>query len=82
MEDSYVLELLEPKFKDFHLVYCGYAQCEARHSYGPATVQTISSTISWRGRVYIRWVAEVSAFRRTGIFNRAGDADILSGGQG
>ena len=37
MEDSYVLELLEPKFKDFHLVYCGYAQCEARHSYGPAT---------------------------------------------
>ena len=32
MEDSYVLELLEPKFKDFHLVYCGYAQCEARHS--------------------------------------------------
>ena len=37
MEDSYVLELTEPKFKDFHLVYCGYAQCEACHSYGPAT---------------------------------------------
>ena len=51
MEDSYVLELLEPKFKDFHLVYCGYAQCEARHSYGPATRPK-----------YIRWVGGSISF--------------------
>lgn len=37
MEDSYVLQLLEPKFKEFHLCFCGYAQCEPLHSYGPAT---------------------------------------------
>lgn len=36
MEDSYVLQLQEPKFKEFHLCFCGYAQCEALHNYGPA----------------------------------------------
>lgn len=25
MEDAYVLQLLEPKFKEFHLLFCGYA---------------------------------------------------------
>ena len=37
MEDSYVLQLLEPKFKEFHLCFCGFAQCEPLHSYGPAS---------------------------------------------
>ena len=37
MEDAYVLQLLEPKFKEFHLLFCGYAECEPLHSYGPAT---------------------------------------------
>lgn len=37
MEDSYVLQLLEPKFKEFHLCFCGYAQCEPFHSFGPAS---------------------------------------------
>lgn len=37
MEDAYVLQLLEPKFKEFHLCFCGYAECEPLHSYGPAT---------------------------------------------
>ena len=37
MEKSYVLQLLEPKFKDFYLCFCGYADCEPLHSYGPAT---------------------------------------------
>lgn len=37
MEDSYVLQLLEPKFKEFHLCFCGFAQCELLHSYGPAS---------------------------------------------
>ncbi|MDO4308781.1 MAG: AraC family transcriptional regulator [Eubacteriales bacterium] len=36
MEDSYVLQLLEPKFKEFHLCFCGYAQCNPLHSFGPA----------------------------------------------
>ena len=27
MEDAYVLQLLEPKFKEFHLLFCGYAEC-------------------------------------------------------
>lgn len=36
MEDSYVLQLLNPKFKEFYLCFCGYAQCEPFHSYGPA----------------------------------------------
>ncbi len=36
MEDSYVLQLMEPKFKEFHLCFCGYAECEPLHSYGPA----------------------------------------------
>lgn len=37
MEKSYVLQLLEPKFKEFYLCFCGYADCEPLHSYGPAT---------------------------------------------
>ena len=36
MEDFYVLQLLKPKFKDFHLCFCGFAECEPLHSYGPA----------------------------------------------
>lgn len=36
MENSYVLQLLDPKFKEFYLCFCGYAQCEPLHSYGPA----------------------------------------------
>ena len=34
MEDSYVLQLLKPKFKDFYLCFCGFAECEPLHSYG------------------------------------------------
>lgn len=36
MENSYVLQLLDPKFKEFYLCFCGYSQCEPLHSYGPA----------------------------------------------
>ena len=36
MEASYVLQLLKPKFKDFHLCFCGFAECKPLHSYGPA----------------------------------------------
>lgn len=37
MEDAYVLQLLKPKFKEFYLCFCGFAECEALHSYGPAS---------------------------------------------
>lgn len=37
MEDAYVLQLLKPKFKDFYLCFCGFAECEPLHSYGPAS---------------------------------------------
>ena len=37
MENSYVLQLQEPKFKEFYLSYSGYAQCEPLHCYGPAS---------------------------------------------
>ena len=67
MEDSYVLELLEPKFKDFHLVYCGYAQCEARHSYGPAT----------RPNYIIHYILEGK-----GVYQVGGRKYQLSAGQG
>ncbi len=36
MENAYVLELSESKFKDLYICSCGYAQCEPLHSFGPA----------------------------------------------
>lgn len=36
MEDSYVLQLQDRKFKDIYLMSCGYAKCEPLHSFGPA----------------------------------------------
>lgn len=37
MEDSYVLQLLEPPFKELYLCFCGYSECKPLHSYGPAS---------------------------------------------
>ena len=36
MEDSFVLQLSNRKFKDFYLCFCGHAKCETLHSFGPA----------------------------------------------
>lgn len=36
MENAYVLEISDSKFKDLFLCFCGYAQCEPLHSFGPA----------------------------------------------
>lgn len=36
MENAFVLELSESKFKDLFVCFCGYAQCEALHGFGPA----------------------------------------------
>lgn len=35
MENALVLELPESKFRDLYVCFCGYAQCEPLHSYGP-----------------------------------------------
>lgn len=36
MEDSYVLKVKERQFSDLYLCFCGYADCSAGHSFGPA----------------------------------------------
>ena len=36
MEKSYVLQLPDKKFEDLSLCFCGYAECEPLHSFGPA----------------------------------------------
>lgn len=36
MEDAYVLQLKNRKFSEFYLCFCGYANCEPLHSFGPA----------------------------------------------
>lgn len=36
MEDSYVLQIKERQFSDLYLCFCGYADCSAGHSFGPA----------------------------------------------
>lgn len=36
MENSYVLQLVDSKFEELVLCFCGYAQCGARHYFGPA----------------------------------------------
>lgn len=37
MERSFVLQLLNERFEDIQLSYCGYAECEPQHAFGPAT---------------------------------------------
>ncbi len=36
MADEYVLQVPEPKFSDLSLTFCGYADCQPGHSFGPA----------------------------------------------
>lgn len=36
MENAYVLQLTDSKFKDLFLCFCGYAQCQPFHNFGPA----------------------------------------------
>lgn len=70
MEDAYVLQLLEPKFKEFHLLFCGYAECEPLHSYGPATRPNyIIHYVMGRKGDISGWRKEVPYFQRTDIFN-------------
>ena len=36
MENSYVLQLTKSFFSDFHVCFCGTAECYSNHSFGPA----------------------------------------------
>ena len=36
MEDAYVLQLTDSKFRDLYLCFCGMAECKPNHSFGPA----------------------------------------------
>lgn len=36
MEDSYMLQVSEQKFRDLYLCFYGYSKCEPLHSFGPA----------------------------------------------
>lgn len=36
MEESYVLQSSEKKFKNLHLCFCGYCKCDPLYSFGPA----------------------------------------------
>ena len=67
MEDSYVLQLQEPKFKEFYLSYSGYAQCRPLHCYGPAS----------RPHYLIHFV-----LKGKGMYQAAGQKHVLTAGQG
>lgn len=67
MENSYVLQLQEPKFKEFYLSYSGYAQCGPMHCYGPAS----------RPHYIIHFV-----LKGKGMYQASGQKHYLSAGQG
>ena len=67
MEDSYVLQLQEPKFKEFYLSYSGYAQCGPLHCYGPAS----------RPHYLIHFVV-----KGKGMYQASGQKHYLTAGQG
>lgn len=67
METSYVLQLQEPKFKEFYLSYSGYAQCGPLHCYGPAS----------RPHYLIHFV-----LKGKGMYQASGQKHYLTAGQG
>ena len=67
MEDSYVLQLQEPKFREFYLSYSGYAQCGPLHCYGPAS----------RPHYLIHFVV-----KGKGMYQVSGKKHYLTAGQG
>lgn len=67
MEESYVLQLQEPKFREFYLSYSGYAQCGSLHCYGPAS----------RPHYLIHFVV-----KGKGMYQVSGQKHYLTAGQG
>ncbi len=81
MEDSYVLQLLKPKFKDFHLCFCGFCRMQASlHGSGPAARPNYILHYVMKGKgIYLGRRNEVSAERRAGLLNKPGKPYLLSG---
>lgn len=67
MENAYVLELSESKFKDLFLCSCGFAQCEPLHGFGPAV----------RPNFLIHYIMEGRGYYQTG-----GRSYCLGAGEG
>lgn len=55
MEDSFVLQLSNIKFKDFYLCFCGHAKCAPLHNFGPAVRANhiIHYVLSGKGYYYV-----------------------------
>ena len=54
MENAFVLSLSEQKFSDLYLCYCGYADCEPLHSFGPAVRPNYIIHFILKGKGYYR----------------------------
>ena len=79
MEDSYVLQLQEPKFREFYLSYSGYAQCGPLHCYGPASRPHYLIHFVVKGKGMYQASGQKHYHCRTGVSDRAGYTDFLSG---
>lgn len=55
MENSYVHHFSDHKFHDLRLCFCGYAQCEPLHSFGPAVrpCYLLHYILAGKGRYYV-----------------------------
>ena len=67
MEKSYVLNLKDHKFHDLYVCFCGYSECEPKHSYGHAA----------RANYIIHFILEGK-----GIYRTENHTYELSAGQG
>ena len=55
MENSYVLIIPENHQSDFYLLYCGYAECNSLHNFGPAVRPNflLHFILSGKGSYYV-----------------------------
>ena len=72
MEKAYVLQLLKPKFKEFHLCFCGCAECEPLHSYGPASRPNyiLHYVTKGKGTYQVGETGQENVISRTGFWSR------------
>ncbi len=67
MEHAFVLELSDSRFQDLFVCFCGYAQCEPLHAFGPAV----------RSNYILHYVTGGKGFYQTG-----GSKYFLGAGEG
>lgn len=70
MEHAFVLELSDSRFKDLFVCFCGYAQCEPLHAFGPAV----------RPNYVLHYVTDGKGFYQTGgskYFLKAGEGFLI-----